>query len=461
MRARSLTSRPGAVAVACVSSFLASCGTDPFSELPDPLPAPTVRRAPPVRELAQPVEHVFIILMENHTYDNYFAGFPNPDGDPPITVGRGFAGAAIPLLVPDDQKWSAGDSSWSVCHTDWNFGLMNGFLQGAHQPGRDATSIFQLDWNELFFGASGTNAAYVSYGLTPAVGHERLFYYWWLAERGVLCDRFFCGAFGESLPSTLCLLTATPGGVISNPDPLGRFAVLDAATGSVFHQDRLSPLEVPTSLPNLIENAGLAWTWFQELSSETFDEVLSRTPLNLSLPLNCLDCARALPDFEERRIETPRLDDRLGRYLAHGWGAHVNWIRPTNVNSDHPSVGSIYDGQLWVWKVLNAIGHSALWERSAVFLTWDDYGGFYDHVPPPRIDSFGYGFRVPCVVVSPFARTGVVQHQVRSFDSILKFCERIYGLPAMNARDASADDFMDAFDFTQPPRPYSDFFPPP
>jgi phospholipase C len=138
----------------------------------------------------------------------------------------------------------------------------------------------------------------------------------------------------------------------------------------------------------------------------------------------------------------------------------VNWIRPTNVNSDHPAVGSIYDGQLWVWKILNAIGHSNLWERSAVFITWDDYGGFYDHITPPRVDDFGYGFRVPCIVVSPFARKGVVQHQVRSFDSILRFCERIYGLPTMNRRDAIADDFLDAFDFTQPPRPYSDFFPP-
>jgi phospholipase C len=461
MRGASLGSRPQAVVGACLSFLLAGCGTDPFSELPDLLPAPAVHWAPPSRELDQPIEHVFIVLMENHTYDNYFAGFPNPDGDPPTTSGRGFGGRSVPLFEPDSSKWSPGDSTWGICHTDWDFGLMDGFEQGAHQPSRFATSLFQVDFNELLFGASGTNAAYASYGLTPESGHHRLFYYWWLAERGVLCDRFFAGAFGESLPSTLCLLTATPAGVISNPDPLGRFAVLDdPRTGHVVHQDRLSPLEVPTSLPNLLENAGLTWTWFQELSSETFDELLSRTSLNLSLPLNCLDCARALPDFEKRRIETPRLDDRLGRYLAHGWGAHVNWIRPTNVNSDHPAVGSIYDGQLWVWKVMNAIGHSNLWERSAVFLTWDDYGGFYDHVTPPRVDDFGYGFRVPCIVLSPFARKGVVQHQVRSFDSIIRFCERIYGLPTMNRRDAIADDFLDAFDFTQPPRPYSDFFPP-
>jgi phospholipase C len=461
MRPGIFTQSRGLAVVAALLASAYACGTDPFSELPDPLPAPKIHDAPPQKQLDQPVQHVFIILMENHTYDNYFAGFPNPDGDPPTTHGINFAGTPIPLQEPPDDEWSPGDFSWGISHRDWNYGAMNGFQQTAHQPEGQFSALVEHDYDTFVFGASGTNAAYVSYGLNPETGHRRLFYHWWLAEQGVLCDRFFCGQFGTSLGSTLYLLCGQSGGVITEPTILGgRFTVLvDPKTGYQVKQDKLSAMQVPTSLPNELEQAGLTWTWFQELSSETFEEVLAHTALNLSHPLNCLDCARALPDFEHRRIETPRLDDRLRRYLAHGWGGHVNWIRPTGINSEHPAIGKVKTGQLWVWKILNAIGYSDLWAHSVVFLTWDDYGGFYDHVPPPQVDDFGLGFRVPCIVVSPFAKKGVVQHQVRSFNSIMRFCERIYGLPPMTARDAQADDFMAAFDFDQPPRPYSDFFP--
>jgi len=94
-----------------------------------------------------------------------------------------------------------------------------------------------------------------------------------------------------------------------------------------------------------------------------------------------------------------------------------------------------------------------------IILTWDDYGGFYDHVPPPQVDAYGMGFRVPASIISPFAKRGVVQNQRREFASIAKFCERIFDLPVMTTRDADSgtDDLMAAFDFNQAPRPYSDF----
>src|SRR5581483_2031016 len=161
--------------------------------------------------------------------------FPNPDGDPPTTAGVGFDGQSIPLLEPASDEWSPGDSSWSVAHRDYASGLMNGFQQGAHQPERSGLgAIFGLDFNRAFFGASGTNAAYVSYGRDVETGQRRLFYYWWLAAQGVLCDRFFSSELGESLQNTLYLLAATSGGCIGNPDPIGPFPVLvDPQTGYV------------------------------------------------------------------------------------------------------------------------------------------------------------------------------------------------------------------------------------
>src|SRR2546423_50856 len=112
------TSRLLVLVAAVVAGVAVSCGTDPFAEVPDLLSRPKIHRAPPRRELDQPIQHVFIVLMENHTYDNYFAAFPNPTGDPPTTVGTGAYGAPIPLREPSDGDWSPGDNSWGVAHRD-------------------------------------------------------------------------------------------------------------------------------------------------------------------------------------------------------------------------------------------------------------------------------------------------------------------------------------------------------
>ncbi|MDP9225057.1 MAG: phospholipase, partial [Actinomycetota bacterium] len=100
----------------------------------------------------------------------------------------------------------------------------------------------------------------------------------------------------------------------------------------------------------------------------------------------------------------------------------VSWIVPGKKNSDHPPA-SLADGQAWVTHVVNAVMRSSEWKSSAIFVTWDDWGGFYDHVVPPRIDSAGYGLRVPAFVISPYAKRHFVDHQVLSFDAYLKFIE--------------------------------------
>src|SRR5262249_60134484 len=168
------------------------------------------------------------------------------------------------------------------------------------------------------------------------------------------------------------------------------------------------------------------------------------------------------PDYDSRFIETMDLDRRLPEYIAKGWAGHLTVLKPNDANSEHPPSSDITTGQRWTQGIIDAIGTSAAWEHSVIILTWDDYGGFYDHVPPPQVDAFGLGFRVPAIIISPFAKKGVVQNERREFASIARFCERIFNLPAMTARDADADtdDLMSAFDFGQAPRPYTDFVPP-
>ena len=101
--------------------------------------------------------------------------------------------------------------------------------------------------------------------------------------------------------------------------------------------------------------------------------------------------------------------------------------------------------------IVNAIMKSPLWSSSVIFISWDDFGGFYDHVAPPQLDAFGLGPRVPLLIVSPFVKSGYIEHQQLEFSSVVKFVEEVFGLPFLTSRDTNSNDMFDAFDFADAP----------
>jgi len=127
----------------------------------------------------------------------------------------------------------------------------------------------------------------------------------------------------------------------------------------------------------------------------------------------------------------------------------VCWIVPGFKDSEHPPA-NIQTGMAYVTRVVNAIMKSHYWKDCAIIITWDDYGGFYDHVPPPHIDQYGYGLRVPALVISPYSRAGVVVHTQYDFTSPLKLIETKFGLPSLTARDGASNTMLECFDFSQP-----------
>jgi len=145
--------------------------------------------------------------------------------------------------------------------------------------------------------------------------------------------------------------------------------------------------------------------------------------------------------------------------IAGGKLAQVSWVVPNGPNSDHPGSTSGTGGPSWVASVVNAIGNSSYWNNTAIVITWDDWGGWYDHVPPPKAINDGtswgsgyvYGFRVPLIVVSPYARAGYISHTPHDFGSILNLIEKTFGLPSLGYADAYADDLSDCFSFSQTP----------
>ena len=136
--------------------------------------------------------------------------------------------------------------------------------------------------------------------------------------------------------------------------------------------------------------------------------------------------------------------------IANGQLANVSWVIPNAPASDHPHENN-GSGPSWVASIVNAVGSSSYWESTAIFVTWDDWGGWYDHVAPPVINSYEYGLRVPLIVISPYAIPGYVSHVTHDFSSILKFVETVFNLPTLGFGDQYSDDLTDCFNFGQKP----------
>jgi phospholipase C len=161
---------------------------------------------------------------------------------------------------------------------------------------------------------------------------------------------------------------------------------------------------------------------------------------------NAIQHIRSGPDWANVIIpQTQVLTDILNGQLAQ-----VTWVIPDGADSDH-AASNKGTGPSWVASIVNAIGTSQYWSDTAIIITWDDWGGWYDHVAPSIYDSYEYGFRVPLIIVSPYTKQGYVSHVTHDFGSILKFIEEIFKLPSLGYADARADDFSDCFDLSQTP----------
>ncbi|HYK92842.1 MAG TPA: alkaline phosphatase family protein [Thermoplasmata archaeon] len=236
--------------------------------------------------------------------------------------------------------------------------------------------------------------------------------YWKAARTYTLCDRYFTSVMSESAPNHLFLVAGTAGGLRDDNVP--------------------TTLTFPPVFQSL-ETAGVTWKvygftkWF-----ERFEFVRSLSGASSHFSTGA----------------------RFAQDVASGSLSEVSWVIGAPGGSEHPPQDIQLGQDSVVDQVVNPLGSSSYWDSSAVFLTWDDYGGFYDHVAPPQVDSEGYGFRVPCIVASPYARPGFIDHALNDHTSILRFIENRFGLPALSSRDAAANDLSEAFDFTQPARAF-------
>jgi phospholipase C len=375
-----------------------------------------------------PIDKVVFIVKENRTFDNLFGRFPGANG---TTTGRTSDGSEVLLTrAPDAYAHDIGHDFFSGL-VSVNGGKMNGFdrIPGA------------LD-----------GSPYTQYRRSDIPN------YWRYAKRFTLADRMFSSMYGPTIPEHMYTVAATSGRIVSNR--------LEPRGPRDYCKDARERFERLRHHPKLME-------WERKVRIARIKALLEKVQA-------CVDVNTIFPELEKRDISwkyygypnqfhnamqaideirnTERwknvvIPDEFVQDARSGDLPQVSYVLPPVHFNDHPSHPdrSICVGENWVVRQLNAIMQGPDWERVAVFLTWDDFGGLYDHVPPPAVDDLGLGPRVPLIVISPWAKQGHIDSTTYEFSSFLAFLERRFDIPPLTERDKRANDLFKAFDFEQEP----------
>ena len=354
------------------------------------------------------INHIVFIIKENHSFDNYFGTFQGADG---ATSGTNSAGQFVPLgPMPDLLSYDLGHS-WGDAVRDIDGGKMDGFQ----------------------------SLAYIQ---ATAAQIPNYFAY---ARNFVLADHMFSSLSGPTYPNRLYTVAAQSGGVISNPSDYGAGCdAVSTSTVTVMDPQGNTTQQYPCfdfqTLPDRLQAVGLSWKYYAPVSGE---------PGYMESVLDAIRHIRLTSLWQQHVVTNQQfLTD-----VTSGNLAAVSWLVPPGPDDEHPQSSDICVGENWTVQQINAIMQGPNWSSTAIFLTYDEFGGFYDHVPPPKVDEFGLGIRVPLIIISPYAKRGFVSHTVYEFSSVLAFIEKRFQLQPLTTRDSKANNMLDSFDFNQSPLP--------
>ncbi len=376
------------------------------------------------------IKHFVFIMEENKSFDHYFGTYPGADGIPAGVALKDPTDGTIvtPYHSTDDVDFDA-PHDHSNAIADIDAGKMDGFLNEAWK--RYALSVTPSD-------QPGDNPkevmSYHDYHEIPN--------YWDYAELYTLQDQMFSSVAAYSLSVHLYMLAAQSGGYLGETQP---------------YPTRFDFPEIT----ELLQKQDVTWNYYVT-SGNSVDangqaiepEATQKTNPNTYTLWNPLP---AFPKVENDPNQRIRLVDTAQFYKDAQSGnlPSVSWVCPYlgSQLSDHPAFKEdIRLPMAYVTGLINAVMNGPDWDSTAIFVSWDDWGGFYDNVPPPFVDEYGFGIRVPSLMISPYAKENYVDHNTYSFDSWLKLVEERFGVAPMTARDKEADDMINSFDFTQKPR---------
>jgi phospholipase C len=418
------------------------------------------------------IQHVIIIMQENRSFDNYFGTYPGADGIP--------MQSGVPsVCVPDPMSGICAKpyhdhrviTAYGGPHTshdaviDVNGGKMDGFLKAFR-----ATESTTCQGTDNPTCVQPTDPEVLGYHTDAEIAN-----YWSYAQNFVLQDHMFEPTTSWSLPSHLFMVSewsarcSTPGQATSCTSAGDNVQCLQFCADSP--PQGPTPDYAWTDLTYLLHKASVSWSYFVAPGSQPDCEngAVSCPPKPQSAktpeiwnPLPLFDTVKQDGELSDIKPTSDFMKEALSGSLPS-----VSWLVPAQNESEHPP-GYITAGQAYVTRLINAVMEGPEWSSSAIFLAWDDWGGFYDHVAPPIVDGAGYGLRVPGLVISPYAKSGYIDHQILSFDAYVKFIEDVFlsgarldptkdgrpdPRPDVRENAAILGNLMDDFDFTQPANP--------
>lgn len=400
---------------------------------------PVAAPRPATGSAGQYIKHVVIIIQENRSFENFFAGYPGANAP---MFGHAFSHGGRRVKVPLHSTTFETNPNLAHLWTDAIGGWDKGKMDGFH---------------------TGPNKNYAAYAY---IEESQVAPYWDMAQQYVLADEMFPTEFGPSFTGHLNLVAGTDS--------------LSATTAQVNFpthtpNDCDAPPGTKSSLVNTYRQVGRGngpfpcFTQFDTMAT-TLDTAGVSWKYYVTKLLNAgiwsafeaISYVRNGPDWNTDII-TPQT--KILTDPGNGQLASVSWVTPDHLDSDHPGAHSDL-GPSWVASVVNAIGESSYWDSTAIIVIWDDWGGWYDNAAPPQLDYRGLGIRVPCLIISPYAREtsasqpGYVSHTQYEYGSVLKFIEQVFNVPPLGPygygyTDQRANSILDSFDFTQQPRPFS------
>jgi phospholipase C len=372
------------------------------------------------------IRHVVVIMQENRSFDSYFGTFPGADGIPmrdgrPAVCVPDRAAGRCDRPVPDHHDMNGGGPhSHDDAVADVDHGKMDGFVDAAERAPKGC-----LDFTDPAC-ANSAKVDVMGYHTRSDIPN-----YWRYASDFVLQDHMFEPDSSWSLPAHLFEMSEWSARCTRHDPATCRNAPVHPQVppgNSNGPTPRLRPpIYAWTDLTYLLHRAGVSWGYYVVPGTEPDcedDAAMTCAPTKQDArtpgiwnPLPYFDTVR--DDGQLRNIQPM---DRFYAAARRGRLPAVSWLVPSGAVSEHPPAPVSY-GQSYVTSLVDAVMRSRDWSSTAIFLAWDDWGGFYDHVQPPTVDRNGYGLRVPGIVISPYARRGYVDHQVLSFDAYVKFIE--------------------------------------
>lgn len=376
-----------------------------------------------------PIQHIVFIVKENHSFDNYFGLFPGVNGTTTGQINVQGVSQTIPL-------GNAVDHPTDYCHL-WSC------ARKAYDKG--AMDAFNL---------ADSKCSLAPYPCYTEAQQSFIPNYWQLAQNFVLDDATFSSLIGPSFPNHLYTVAGASGpdpedSVINNPVGPGHPGNgggwgCDSASGTtvqLLNRTKVFPCFSFPTLADEMQQANLPWKYYAPLPGQ---------------PGYAWSALDAFKQIRNTTIWTQSVvsSSQFVTDAANNQLPAFSWLVPPYNVSEHPPQ-STCKGENWTVQQINAVENSPAWSSTVIVVTWDDYGGFYDHVAPQQVDKLGYGFRVPMLIISPYAYAAGnpanphVDHTTLEFSSVLQLAENIFNLPSLGQRDVSAGNLMSALDTSQ------------